>query len=82
MTLAPTASGRPRSVRTIDPAADVMNPFARRPRGEQLSRRERAGLLAIFAAVAALIGAALIRAEAPAQPRTPGAAIAAANPNR
>ena len=64
MTLAPDAGLHPRPAReAMDASADVVNPFARRPRGEQLSRRERAGLLAVFAAVAAIIGFALVRVD-------------------
>ena len=82
MTLAPDAGSRPRPARkATGGSADVMNPFARRPRGEHLSRRERAGLLAVFAAVAAIIGFALVRADrmpVPAQ-TSPAATIVAAN---
>jgi hypothetical protein len=47
--------------------SNVMNPFARRPRDKSLSRRERFGVLVMFAAVAMSLSAALVWADA--QPR-------------
>ncbi len=41
-----------------------ISPFARRPFGEPLSRRERFAVLAFFAALTVLLGIALARGEA------------------
>lgn len=42
---------------------NVVNPFARRPLGEPLSLRERIGILAIFAVLAAIMMFAVVRAD-------------------
>jgi hypothetical protein len=83
MTLAPAAGWRPRAGRkATEGSSDRMRLFARRPRGERLSRRESAGLLAVLAVAAAIIGFALVRAEgAPAALTTPAAAIVTGLPN-
>ena len=77
-TRAATRREQPARGNTNEPAY-MINPFVRRPR-EQLSRRERAGLLVIYAAVTAVVSMAVIRADrAPAPLRaTPSSSAVAA----
>jgi len=46
-----------------DPQPFVMNPFARRPLGKPLSRRERLGVLLIYAFLASFLTTVVVRAD-------------------
>jgi hypothetical protein len=58
-------SGRAGSASESDAASrvNVVNPFARRPLGQPLSRLERTGIAIIFAVLTAVVGTTLVRAD-------------------
>jgi hypothetical protein len=71
--LARPAPSAPKAATTVQP--NVINPFARRPLGAPLPVRERVGVLAVLAVLAALIGTALVRADRASLERSSSSAV-------